>query len=253
MATIPLQPVRRRSEERFFFTMACLMAAVLVAGFGLNVALGRSSFASPLIVHVHAFVFFGWVVLYVLQNALILTGNHRYHRQLGWLALLWIPAMVVLGTVMTVYSLRTTGGPFFFDQNEFLFGNPLGILAFAGLAGWAIAVRANTGWHRRLMFCAMAVLTGPGFGRLLPMPLLMPWAWWVSNVVPLLFPLVGMWADRRRAGRVHPAWAWGVGVILLTLIVIDLSAYSPAGKALTEWVLAGSPGGERPMAAAFPS
>jgi len=232
--------------------MACLMAAVLVAGFGLNVVLGRSSFGSPLIVHVHAFVFFGWVVLYVVQNALILTGNRPYHRQLGWLALLWIPAMVVLGTVMTLHSLRTTGGPFFFDQNEFLFGNPLGIVAFAGLAGWAIAVRANTGWHRRLMFCAMAALTGPGFGRLLPMPLLIPWGWWVSNLMPLLFPLIGMLADRRRTGSVHPAWYCGVAVILAVLIAIDLLAYSPMGVSLTERVLAGTPGAGRPMQALFP-
>jgi len=252
MATLPLQPVRQRGEERFFFTMACLMAAVLVAGFGLNAALGRSSFGAPLIFHVHAFIFFGWVVLYVAQNALILTGNRRFHRRLGWLALLWIPAMVVLGTVMTLTSLRTGGGAPFFDQNEFLIGNPLGVLTFAGLAGWSIAVRANTGWHRRLMFCATAALTGPGFGRLLPMPFLIPWAWWAANLVPLVFPLIGMLADRRRTGAVHPAWYWGVAVIVGMLVVIDLIAYSPLGISLTERVLAGTPGASRPMEAFFP-
>jgi len=252
MATVSFSPAADRGEPRFFFTMACAMAAVLVAGFSFNLAMGRSTFASPPLVHLHAFTFFGWVVLYVTQNALILTGNRRHHRQLGWLALLWIPAMVVLGTAMTIHSLRNGGGPPFFDQNEFLFGNPLGILTFAGLAGWAITVRANTGWHRRLMFCAMAVLTGPGFGRLLPMPLLIPWAWWVSNLVPLIFPVIGMLADRRRYGAVHPAWYWGVGVTLAMLVVIDLLAYSAFGTGLTQQLLAGYPGGERSMAAFFP-
>ena len=30
-------------------------------------------------------------------------------------------------------------------------------------------MRRRTDWHRRLMFCGMAILTGPGLGRLLPM------------------------------------------------------------------------------------
>ncbi|MGC1269983.1 MAG: hypothetical protein WA842_05225 [Croceibacterium sp.] len=252
MATASTRQHPVRSEARFFLIMACVMAAVIVGGFGFNVATGRSSFAAPPIVHVHAFVFMGWTALYVLQNALIAGNNPALHRKLGWAAVVLIPAMVILGITMTVRSLQTNGAPPFFDQNEFLFGNPVGILAFAGMAGWAITLRRQTDWHRRLMLCAMATLTGPGFGRLLPMPFLIPWGWWVANLVPLVFPLIGMLADRRRTGAVHPAWLAGMGIMLGALLLGDLLAYSQPGRDLTAWVVAGTPGADRAPTAFFP-
>ncbi|MCW3836145.1 hypothetical protein ACFQ1E_08835 [Sphingomonas canadensis] len=241
-------------EERFFRTMAFVMAAVLVAGFGFNAAMGRSSFtASPLLLHVHAFVFFGWVTLYVTQNLLVAGGNVALHRRLGWLATFWVPAMVAMGMWITVWSLQAHGGPPFFDQNEFLVSNPMGLLYFAGMAAAAIRLRRRTDWHRRLMFSGMAVLTGPGFGRLLPMPFLIPWAWWISAVgAGLLFIGIGMIADKRRDGGVHPAWWVAAGVLVAVQLVADLIAYSPVGVELTRWLLEGTPGAARSMEAFFP-
>ena len=240
-------------EYKFFLTMAIVMALVIVAGFAANLAMGRSSFAVPLLYHVHAFFFFGWVVLYVTQNALVATGSVALHRRLGWLAVIWAPIMVVLGTTMTVYSLKRTGGLPFFDAREFLFANPFSIISFAGLVAAAIMVRRRTGWHRRLMYCAMAYLTGPGFGRLLPAPLLIPWAFWVASfVAPSIFPLIGIVFDYRRTGKVHPAWLWGIGAALAALIAADLVAYSAPGTALTRAVIAGSPAADRDLRAHFP-
>lgn len=240
-------------ERAFFFIMAIVMSASIVAGFAFNLAMGRSSFSLPLIYHVHAFVFFGWVVLYLIQNGLVVTGSVALHRSLGWLALAWIPAMVVMGTAMTLHSLRATGGPFFFDSNEFLFGNPIALLTFAGLALTAVAMRQRSDWHRRLMYCAMAILTGPGLGRLMPNPLLIPWAWWIGAVgVTMIFPVIGMIADKRRSGRVHPAWLWAIGVTLGGQIIADMIAYSPVGISITKSVVAGTPGAEREMRAHFP-
>ena len=71
MATIPYSTDTDRGEARFFFTMACVMAAVIVAGFSFNIATGRSSFSLPWLVHFHAFVMMGWVALYLMQNTLI--------------------------------------------------------------------------------------------------------------------------------------------------------------------------------------
>ncbi|MEE1878438.1 hypothetical protein VRS74_12165 [Erythrobacteraceae bacterium 1XM1-14] len=119
--------------------------------------------------------------------------------------------MVVMGFTIMFASMRRNGGPFFFDQNEFMVSNTLQLLMFAGLGFAALTARRHTGWHRRLMICAMAILTGPGLGRLLPMPLLMPHAWRIMIVVTMIFPLVGAIADWRRSGKVHPAWLWGPG------------------------------------------
>lgn len=247
-----LPPTPSAGEARFFFVMACVMAATVVAGFALNLALGRSTFQVPLVYHLHAAAFFGWVALYVVQNGLVAGGRVSLHRQLGWLSILVLPVMVGLGMAVTVAALRRTGGPFFFDANEFLVGNPLGLLAIAGLVVAALVLRRRTDWHRRLLYCAMASLTGPGFGRLLPMPLFIPWAWEIANLVPLVFVLVGMVADRRRYGRVHPAWWTGLGVAVGWLVLGEVLAYTPLGYALTEQVLSGYPGAARPMEAYLP-
>jgi hypothetical protein len=253
MATIPYSTDTDRGEARFFFTMACVMAATIIAGFAFNLGMGRSSFGMPWLVHFHAWVMLGWIGLYLAQNTLIFSGNVALHRRLGWFSIVLIPAVAVMALLITRLSMQTTGGPPFFDQNQFLFSNPLQLLGFVILASWAIHIRKNTGWHRRLMFCSFAVLTGPGIGRLLPMPLLIPYAWYVGTVLlPLLFPVIGMLADKKRYGAVHPAWLWGIGIVLGLQVVADLIAYSDWGVAFTRQFLAGTPGAERPMEAFFP-
>jgi hypothetical protein len=233
--------------------MACLLVAIIVAGFSFNIVTARSTFASPLLFHFHGVVMMGGLALYLAQNTLIFADRVRLHRQLGWIVVAWVPLMVLTGVLMTSYSLQVAGGPPFFDQNQFLVSNPLHLLGFAGLVAWAIAVRKNTGWHRRLMFCGFATLLGPGVGRLLPSPLLIPYAWYTVAVLPpILFMVVGIVADSRRYGRAHPAWFWGIGIVLMIQVVADLFAYSPAGLAFTEWFIEGTPGAERQPKAFFP-
>ncbi|KQM17161.1 hypothetical protein ASE73_09235 [Sphingomonas sp. Leaf24] len=253
MATVAPASRARTDEHRFFLLSALAMAFVLIAGFSTSLLAGRSSFGLPAIYHVHAGVFIGWIALYVTQNALVAGQALRWHRRLGWLALLWLPVMVALAITVTVYSARDHGGPPVFDVNSFLIGNSVGVLTFAALAGAAITLRRRSDWHRRLMFCSMAAITGPGFGRLLPMPFLIPWGWWVAALIaPSIFPVIGMIADRRRSGRVHPAWFWGWGFFTAMFLLAELFAYSRWGLALTDAVIAGTPGAARPMAAFFP-
>lgn len=239
-------------DARMAAIMAALMAAVLVAGFSFNLAMGRSTFAVPVIYHIHAAVFFSWTALFVVQTQLAARGNLALHRRLGRLAAVLVPLLVVLGPVMVVTSLRRTGGPFFFSQNEFLWGNVLLVFVFAGLIAAALKRRRETDWHSRYMLTGMAVLTGPGFGRLLPMPLLIPWAWHISLLVSLVFPLVGMMLDRRSRGAVHPAWIRGVGAVVAVHLIASLIALTPPGIAATRWVVADTPGAARPMAAFLP-
>jgi hypothetical protein len=252
MATLAEPGAPARSEERFFFTLACVMAAVLVAGFSLNLAMGRSSFALPLIYHVHGVVFFGWIALVLTQTWLMASGNAALHKRLGWLSVLWVPAMVVLGIVMTVASLRRTGGPFFFDANEFLISNPIGLLAFAALVAAAVSMRRRTDWHRRLMLSAMASICGPGIGRLVPAPLLVPWTWELTNLACMGFIVAGMIRDKRHRGQIHPAWFAGLAVGIGWLVLGEVLAYTDWAIALTKQVMAGYPGAARPMEAYLP-
>jgi hypothetical protein len=232
--------------------MALVMALVIIAGFSLNLAMGRSSFAAPWPYHVHGMIFMGWLGLYLAQVGTITTGNIALHRQLGKFAYVWIPAMVAAGVMIILVSIRGSGGPFFFAQNEFLISNTAGLLVFGGLALWALRVQRYSGWHRRLMLVAMSALTGPGLRRLLPMPLLIPNAWPIAVSVSFVFGAVAMLADWRTNGRVHPAYLWGMGINVGAFLASMALAYSPLGYAITEAVIAGTPGAERPMGPFLP-
>jgi hypothetical protein len=92
----------------------------------------------------------------------------------------------------------------------------------------------------------MSLLLGPAFGRLLPLPLLQPWAFEATFAALMLFPAVGVAADMRRRGRIHPAWIWGISAMFGSLLLTEAIAYGPAGGALYQAVAAGSPGAAVP-------
>src|SRR5256885_9644689 len=179
-------PVTSSPDDRFFVRGAVIMALTVVAGFSFQHAMGRSTFMSPPLVHAHAIIFMGWVFIYLTQNLLIGTGRVDIHRKLGWIALGWIFPMVLLGCLVTLAMLRRGQGPFFFRPLQFPAFDPMSLFTFAGLTLAAVAMRRQTDWHRRLHFCGMSLLLGPAFGRLLPMPLLAPWAWEASFAASLL-------------------------------------------------------------------
>jgi hypothetical protein len=238
--------VRPAGDERFFLGAAALMTLVIVAGFSTQLAMGRSTFYSPPLVHAHAIIFMGWVTIYLLQNILVATNRMELHRRLGWLAAGWMVPMIVLGFAVTLAMVRRGQVPFFFQPLHFLVFDPGSVLTFAGLTGSAILLRHRTEWHRRLHLCGMAMLMGPGFGRLLPMPLLQPWAWEASFAAALVFPVAGIVADLRRSGRVHPAWRWGLLAMVGGFAAIEAITYSPVGQALYRVAAADSPGAAVP-------
>jgi len=248
-----LRPAARPiGNTRFFTIMAFVMSLVIVAGFSLQLAMGRSTFAVPWPYHLHGAIFMGWVALYLAQHLTASANNRRLHVTLGRAAHVFVPAMVATGSLIMIVVARRTGGPFFFHVSEFLWSNLMLLWCFGALAWWALRRRRYTGWHRRLMLCAMAILTGPGLGRILPLPLMMPWSWTITTFVTFLFPLIGMAWDLRRDGRVHPAYYWGLGAYMATFAVSMALAFSPFGLAITEWVVAGTPGARRPMAPFLP-
>ncbi|GGI74633.1 hypothetical protein GCM10007973_09390 [Polymorphobacter multimanifer] len=243
MATLAShQSIAVATDNRFFRWSAYVMTALIILGFSTQVALGRSRFASPPLVHAHAIVFMGWVGLYLAQSVLATTGSIALHRRLGWLAALWIPAMLVLGCMVTVAIVQRGQVPFFFTPLQFLVFDPLTLFTFAALSTAAIVLRRHTGWHRRLHFSGMAILMGPAIGRLIPLPLLSPLAFEATLLGVLAFPVAGIIADQRRSGSIHPAWTWGLVAILGSTIIIEAITYSPLGTSLYTAITDGTPG-----------
>lgn len=231
--------VRASSDRRFFRNVITAMAVILLSGFVVQLALGRSSFGAPPIVHAHAIVFMGWVFITLTQTWLAASDNIALHRQLGRVAVVWVIALVILGPMVTIAAIQTARTPFFFQPQHFLIANPVTLLGFVGLFAAAITLRRQTEWHMRLQVGAFTMLMGPGLGRLLPMPFLPPYAFEIAELTALVIPIVCLVRDWRVHGRLHPAWLWSMGVLVGTLLLARVLAFSPVGEALYAAVTAG--------------
>lgn len=230
------------SDDRLFIrNLITAMAVVLVAGFVVQLATGRSSFNAPLIVHAHAVVFMGWVGVTLAQTWLGAAGNIEDHRKLARIAAVWVAALVVFGTWVTIATVQTGRTPFFFQPQVFLVANPLTLVGFLVLLAMALNRRRETDWHARLQLGAFAMLMGPGFGRLLPMPMMIPYGYEIAGLAALIFPLIGMARDRRVMGRPHPAWFWVIGALIAIIAAGPIIGLSPVGAALYDAAVAGTP------------
>ena len=73
-------------RQNFYLFMSLLIAVVVVYGFSHTIDhnLLHASPIPPFILTIHAIVFPGWVLFFILQTALVRSRNVRLHRTLGW-------------------------------------------------------------------------------------------------------------------------------------------------------------------------
>ncbi len=221
--------------RRFYLIMSLLMAAVFIGGFGQTVPDDFTHVPGlPLLFHVHGAVFTCWVLVFVAQPAFVARGSLKLHRQVGMAGAGLAVLMVVMGLAATIFAFRDHRVPVFFPPGVFLVMNGLGILVFGGLVAGGIALRRKAEWHKRLMLCATISILGPGLGRLLPMDSFGAAAPLVMFAVILAFALAGPVVDQIVRKRIHPAYAWGVGAILLSDLLIGPLAFSPPVAAMVK-------------------
>ena len=236
MTATSVAPQPRRFGQvwnSFYVWISLVMAAVIVGGFARTVPGDfLDTPALPLLLHVHGAVFTLWVLLFVTQTAFIARGSLQLHRRVGWVGVGLAAAMVVMGVAATLFAVRYHAIPSFFPPTVFLVMNLIGILAFGGLVAAGVALRHRREWHKRLMLCATISILGPGLGRLLPMPSFGAAAPLVMFGAILSFAVAGIVADLVARGRVHPAYFWGTGVILLTDVAIGPLAFAKPTVAL---------------------
>lgn len=230
------------ADTKFFAMTAMIMAILNIAAFSFFAAAGISTFKAAPYVHIHAVLFMGWVFLFVAQATLGATGSLSAHRKLGWTAVGWAVAMVIVGTFTTVWTVQKAGVPFFFLPAQFLVMNPLSVLLFATLLIGGVIRRRDREWHPRLIICGMAAIMGPALGRLLPAPLFMYSMLTAVFVGMIAFPLAGIVRDKRRYGRVHPAWWVGLVSILTLHVATETLGRSLIAASLYSRTVAGTPG-----------
>jgi len=204
-------PRRSGFEQRFFMLAALFIFAVVVIGFArtyyLKFFFGTP--ALPWLVHLHGALMTSWFVLFLTQTCLVATDRVQWHRRLGVFGALLALAIVTLGPVVLVHAtareLHAPHGDRFFIV---IFGVDLVVLAdFAILVGCAIALRARSDWHKRLMLLATCSIILPAIGRL-PMG---PLADFLVFYACVLIPAI---ADSVRHRRLHPAFGWGAPLLI---------------------------------------
>jgi hypothetical protein len=218
-------------ERLFFLVMAIAIATTVLTAFSMFYRAGISSFHSPWWVHVHAVTFMTWIGFYVLQNTLVFRDDIALHRRLGRIGAGYAVWMVLVGLVLTPLTLAVSRSPPFFTPAYFLALDWANILVFGALLYAAIHNRRRTDWHRRLMLCATICVMAPAWGRLIVLSGHTMTA--TLNVsILLVYVIVAMLFDWANRGRIHAAYFWGAGSLVLLAAAAELLAATPLVAAL---------------------
>lgn len=238
----PIQSDYRPADDgRFFLIASAVMVTLIVAGFLTLYLRGISTFAAPWPVHVHGVAFMAWVGFFMLQVTLATTGRVHLHKRLGWIGAVLMPVLLILGALILFRMMRNAAVPPFWTYAYFMTMNLMALVAFAALTIAAIRLRKRTDWHRRLMFCGMAALVVTPFNRLTPDAVLAQSMSLIPAIAILFFPLAGIAADWLRDRRVHPAWWWGLGALILTGVTTEVAGRSPITGDIVALITAGTP------------
>lgn len=219
--------------EVFWQRMAIGLALFIVFGF-LQFALRGfvDPVAAPFWVHLHGVLMLAWLGLLIVQPTLVSQGNFARHRQFGRIGGLLALFITCLGIFTGVASLMLNRFPPFFSPPYFLALTVTESLVFGVMVAWAIRRRRATDWHRRLMIGATIIILEPALGRLLPIPLMGPWAEPAVALCQLVVVAIIASYDQRSRGAVHPA-TWAVAAIVIaTRVSISLLSMAPPVIAL---------------------
>ncbi|MBT2132894.1 hypothetical protein KK137_00985 [Croceibacterium sp. LX-88] len=219
VAAATLTPVGSRFRPSFYFWMTLAMCLFVFAGFGLHSflpALQGNFPPAPPIVHLHGMVFVAWMLLLLVQSALVCSGNAKLHRALGIWGIAQGTATILIGLLMQLIASgrgHAAGRPAGTD------GLYLGLLAFLGFAlmfALAIGNRTRPDVHRRMILFAMLPVIPPGVNRF--------WAnvLGLDDPVPTFWLYLTLWSmaaaillqERRTTGRIGALSLLGAGWIV---------------------------------------
>lgn len=156
-------------DRYFYFAISLFVAAIVVWGFShsVNANLLHAAVPRPFLLWIHAAVFSGWVVFFILQSTLIRTHRVRWHRTAGWFGAALGTSMIFLGTATTIVMGRFDTVQLHLPGTDaFLIIPFFDMAAFAVCFGLAVYWRRKPELHRRLIFIATCGLLDPAFGRI---------------------------------------------------------------------------------------
>lgn len=219
--------LRKALDRWFYFGMGWLVLVVVAYGFGrgLGERLLHPAVPLPWILHVHALVFSGWVLLFLVQSGLVRWHKPHLHRQLGLVGAGLGTALPLLG-VATALVMRQWHARQGSVHDAFLAVSFNDMLTFALAFGLALRWRRRPEFHRRLMLIASCALTVAAFARF-PRTLVPANAWYAG--VDLLIGL-GLLRDLIVEGRVHRVYRIGLPAVMAgQALALYLALAAPSG------------------------
>lgn len=241
----PRVPVRAAgTHDRLFYgTMAVALAITTFTGFAPTYYLRLVSGGATTTLsggpitpafHVHGALFTAWVLLFIVQTALISSRRVAVHRRLGIAGAVLAAAMVAAGASVAVSTAGRGSAPPGMTPLAFLVIPLFDLILFAGFVSAALIARRNKEAHKRLMLLAYVSIITAAIARLPGVLALGPPAFFGLS---LLFVVAGAIYDFVSRGRVHTAYLWGGAILVvsvpLRLAIANTSAWHSFAKLLT--------------------
>jgi hypothetical protein len=242
-AVSPARPVAGTHDRLFYGSMAIAMGLTVFAGF-VRTYYGPLALGGPratltggpwtVVVHTHAALFTSWVVLFIVQTALVATRRVAVHRRLGIAAAVLAAAMVVAGLFIAIEASARGSSPAGADPLEFLVVPLFDLVLFSGFITAALLMRRNKEAHKRLMLLAYVSIITAATARLPGVLTLGPP---VFFGLALCFVVVGAVYDFISRGRVHKVY-WIGGAIILVSVPLRLAiSGTPMWRSFAEWLV----------------
>ena len=209
------RPITQPRDRMFYTGIAIAMLVTVLVGFSRTYYLRGYFTPAPLLplLHIHGALFSAWVLLFVVQPALIAVRRVQVHRRLGIAGAILAVAMVMVGIATAINAARRGAAPGGIDPRIFL-AIPLGdMLVFAPLVAAGMWLRRNKEAHKRLMLLSSVALMPAPVARF---PYVMQAGPPAFFGIADLFIVAGIVYDYASRGKVHPAYVWGGLAIILS-------------------------------------
>jgi hypothetical protein len=205
----------------FYIGASLLMGLIAVVGFWPTYfgPLVTGTIKQPTLIHVHATVFTGWLLLFLTQAILAATKQVAWHLRLGKIGIAYGALLVVVGLITGV--LRSSKLPLGGQAEDLLFAAVADMVVFSGFFAAAIVYRRRPQVHKRLMVVAANMLLIAAVARMTfipPPPSGLPLflAIWF---LPLISAMAYDWWSQR---RVHPVYLFGLGAFIVRILAITI-------------------------------
>ena len=235
MAMMEKLRVGVRKDDIFFSAMSLVVLGVVVYGFAESYFLAgmiRAKLPNGL-VHIHGALFVSWILLLLVQTALVTIRQTRWHIRLGVLGMTLVPLMLVFGTLTVFDSIRRVGTPV--PPEILLVGDLEPLLLFAGLITWGMFDRRKPASHKRLMLLSTLSIIAPAIDR---WPFLHHQVAGTAGVylaLPLLLIAYDLWTLR----RVHRSTWIPYALMLIMVVTLPMIAGTTLVHNCIAWVMRG--------------